>query len=769
MNELLVAQELNITPQQVKAVAGLLDEGATVPFIARYRKEAHQSLDEVAIVAIRDRLHQLKELAARKQAILKSLDERGLLNEQLAADINAASAMSGLEDIYLPYRPKKRTRAMVAREKGLEALALAIFEQREDFDPHAESNNYIHSELGVDTLEDALGGARDILAELINENIEARAVMREFFWDKAFYRCKVIEGQEEAGSKYRDYFDWSEAACNAPSHRVLAMRRGEKEGFLSLRVLPEPEAAMALLSARFVKNQSPAAEQVRLAVEDSYKRLLSQAMETEIRLKTRQQAEAEAIKVFAQNLRQLLLAAPLGQKRVLAIDPGYRTGCKVSALSAQGEFLHHDVIHILTENQQKQALDKVRALCASFQIEAIAVGNGTASRETENLLRGAALTPPVIVVNESGASVYSASDIARQEFPDLDITVRGAISIGRRLMDPLAELVKIDPKSIGVGQYQHDVDQSELKQSLDDTVLSCVNLVGVELNTASAELLSFVSGLGPSLAKNIVSHRDKNGAFKSRQQLLDVPRLGPKAFEQAAGFLRISGGDHPLDTSAVHPESYSLVEDMAHDLKCALRDLLADASLRNRISPQKYVNDKFGLPTITDIIKELEKPGRDPRQNFELFSFSEHVNTPADLEPGMRLPGVVTNITNFGAFVDVGVHQDGLVHISNLSDNFVSDPHQVVKVQQRVMVTVLEVDIARNRISLSMRQNNDDNERAKERGASHNQNVKTGRPANIKKNENKSPAHNKKAENTSVPFNNPFAQLLQNPDAARRK
>jgi uncharacterized protein len=704
-NVLQVSQELAIKPVQAEAVASLLAEGATVPFIARYRKEATGSLDEVAILAVRDRLSQLKDLDDRRGAILKSLGERELLTPELEAAVNAAPTLAVLEDIYLPHRPKRRTRAMAAREKGLEPLALAILAQEPGCDPEALASSYVDTEKGVEDVARALAGARDIIAETANEDARARAALRELFTAKAVFTSKVISGQEEAGAKFRDYFDSSEPALSAPGHRVLAMRRGEKEGHLLLHVLPPQEDALAVLTRLFVRGEGPAAQQVRLAMADAYKRLLAPALETELRLATKDKAEAEAVKVFAENLRQLLLAPPLGQKRVLAIDPGYRTGCKVACMDAQGRLLAHDVIHLLSERQQAEATQKLRELCARHAIEAIAVGNGTAGREAEALARGLGLTPPVpvVMVSEAGASVYSASEVARLEFPDLDLTVRGAVSIGRRLMDPLAELVKIEPKAIGVGQYQHDVDQGDLGQSLEDVVVSCVNAVGVEVNTASSQLLSYVSGLGPSLAKNIVAWREENGPFRDRHQLTKVPRLGPKAFEQAAGFLRIQGGANPLDASAVHPESYPLVEAMARDLGCLIADLLRDQGLRGRIDASRYVSESAGLPTITDILAELARPGRDPRQGFEEFSFAAGVSKLEDLEPGMRLPGIVTNVTNFGAFVDVGVHGDGLVHISQLADRFVSDPHQVVKVQQKVMVTVLEVDLARGRVSLSMR------------------------------------------------------------------
>ena len=699
-----LVEELKIPLKQVQSTASLLEEGCTVPFIARYRKEVTGSLDEVAVIAIRDRLNQLKELDARKAAILKSLSERNLLAPDLEEKINSASGMAELEDIYLPFRPKRRTRAMMARERGLEPLAGLILAQEPQTDPASEAENYLDAEKGVDSLDDALAGARDIIAEIINEDSGARAAMRSLYKEKAVLRSRAIAGEEEKGQKFKDYFDWSEPAATAAGHRILAIRRGEKEGHLIFRVEPDQEEALAILEKMFVKNTGPCAEQVALAIADGYKRLLGPAMEIELRMAMRKRAEEEAVKVFAENLRELLMAPPLGPKRVLAIDPGFRTGCKVVCLNPQGDLLHHDVINLTSGSQRDAAAAKLRRLVNEFQIEAIAIGNGTASRETESLVRALGLEGVIVVmVSESGASVYSASEIAREEFPDMDITVRGAVSIGRRLLDPLAELVKIDPKAIGVGQYQHDLDQSQLSRSLEDVVFSCVNAVGVEVNTASPQLLAFVSGLGPALAKNIVSHREENGPFTNRRQLLKVARLGPKAFEQAAGFLRIHAGDNPLDASAVHPESYPVVEKMAKDLGCQLEDLLKDQERRKQIRPDNYVSDKVGLPTVNDILAELDKPGRDPRKSFEAFSFAEGVHTLEDLQVGMQLPGVVTNVTNFGAFVDVGVHSDGLVHISQLADHFVKDPRQVVKVHQMVEVTVIDLDLGRGRISLSMK------------------------------------------------------------------
>ena len=684
----------------------MLDEDATVPFIARYRKEATGSLDEVAITAIRDRLAQLRELDKRRTAILKSLEERELLTDELRDKIAAAGTMAVLEDIYLPFKPKRRTRAMIARERGLEPLAEALFDQG-SLDPFVEAEAYVNMEKDVATVEDALAGARDIIAEWINEDADARDRLRSLWRKKSTIRTKLISGQETTGAKYSAYFDWEELLATAPSHRILAMRRGEAENVLSLRIAPPDDMALQLLEAMFVSGDTAASEQVTLALHDSYKRLLGPAMETELRLESRQRADQDAIKVFADNLRELLMTSPLGQKRVMAVDPGFRTGCKVACLSKQGELEHHTTIFPHTGDQKRlDAEREVKALVERYKISVIAVGNGTAGRETESFLKGIGLPPHVIIqmVNESGASVYSASAVAREEFPDHDVTVRGAVSIGRRLMDPLAELVKIDPKSIGVGQYQHDVDQSALKSGLDDTVASCVNAVGVELNTASKQLLIYVSGVGQGLAENILAYRTESGPFTDRRQLMKVPRLGPKAFEQAAGFLRIAGAKHPLDASAVHPESYPVVEQMAKDLGCTVEMLMKDPDLRKKIQLKNYVSDTIGMPTLEDIMAELARPGRDPRAEFEVFAFDETINAIEDVRAGMILPGIVTNVTKFGAFVDIGVHQDGLVHISELADRYVSDPAEVVKVQQKVRVTVLEIDLDRKRISLSMRQ-----------------------------------------------------------------
>ncbi len=699
------ARELGLDKRQVLATAALLDDGATVPFISRYRKEVTGSLDEVSITAIRDLMARFRALTARQEAILASLEERDLLTAELKTKVLAAPTMAELEDIYLPYRPKRRTRATIAKEKGLEPLAQLLWGQ-DNIDLLALAEAYIDPEKGVTSIEEALAGARDIIAEMVSEDTVARGSTRELFMSKGAIRTKVTPGKEAEAAKYRDYFDWQEPLDKAPSHRVLAMMRADQESVLSLHIGPPEEEALGRLEKLFVKGKGPASEQVRIAVQDGYKRLLAPSIETEARNTAKERAETVAIQVFADNLRQLLLAPPLGGKNVLAIDPGIRTGCKIVCLDRQGALLYHDVIYLHQgDRRSSEGASKVSALSKHFEVEAIAVGNGTGGRETESFLRSLDIDKNILVVmvNESGASVYSASDVAREEFPDQDVTVRGAVSIGRRLMDPLAELVKIDPKSIGVGQYQHDVDQKKLKGCLDDTVMSCVNAVGVDVNTSSKQLLSYVSGLGPQLAKSIVDYRSKQGPFGSREELKKVPRFGPKAFEQAAGFLRIRNGKRPLDNSAVHPESYHIVEAMARSLDCSVGDLMGDSALRSQIDLKAYVSNKVGLPTLNDIVEELAKPGRDPRPAFEHFSFAEGVKEITDLRPGMKLPGVVTNITAFGAFVDIGVHQDGLVHISQLADRFVSDPKEVVKVQQQVMVTVLSLDIERRRIALSMK------------------------------------------------------------------
>jgi len=704
----LLAEEFKIPLSQVKATATLIAEGATVPFIARYRKEATGGLDEVVISGVRDRLDQLAELDRRREAILKSLIERELLTDKLKVAIAAARALSGLEDIYLPFRPKRRTRATIARDKGLAPLADLIRAQGVETarELAAAATEHVDEDKGVASVDEALAGARDIVAEQINEDGEARARLRRLYEEISTVYSRVLKDKEEEGAKYRDYFHWQEPTSTAPSHRVLAMRRGEKEGFLILRIASVEEEAIGILRRLFVKRDSAASEQVQLAVEDSYKRLLGPSLETEIRTQMKRRADETAIRIFADNLRELLLAPPLGHKNVLALDPGFRTGCKVVCLDRQGKLLDKSTIYPHTGGQRVAEAEAVlQTLCRKYEIEAIAIGNGTAGRETETFVSGIGLPAQiqVVMVNESGASIYSASAVAREEFPSEDVTVRGSVSIGRRLMDPLAELVKIDPKSIGVGQYQHDVDQVALKQSLDDVVTSCVNGVGVDLNTASKQLLTHVSGLGPKLAGNIVAYRNGNGPFQRRTQLKKVPRLGPKAFEQAAGFLRILDSDNPLDTSAVHPESYGIVDAMATDQKCSVKELIADPECRRAIDLSRYVTEKAGMPTLRDILEELAKPGRDPRSEFEPFSFAEGVEKIEDLKPGMKLPGIVTNVAAFGAFVDVGVHQDGLVHISQLADRFVRDPTDVVRVQQKVEVTVLEIDLPRKRISLSMK------------------------------------------------------------------
>jgi uncharacterized protein len=715
---LLLATELKLKVHQVAATAQLLKEGATVPFISRYRKEATGELDEVQVTAIRDRLEQMAQVDERRAAILSSLKERNLLTPALEGAIAAADTLTKLEDLYLPYRPKKRTRATIAKEKGLEALAELLWTQDPATDALAAAQAHVGREFTLDdgkntkgkieNAEEAFAGARDILAERMSDDVKAREKLRVIYRAHAAVSSKVLYGKEAdpEAAKFKDYFDWAEPLARAPSHRVLAMRRGEKEGFLIMRItLADELTAVAEVEPLFVKNKSSCGEQVRLAAADACKRLLCPAIETEMRIESKKRADESAIKVFTDNLRELLLSAPLGQKAVMAIDPGFRTGCKTVLLDRQGKLLHNDVI--FPDRHAEEAKEKLLGFVKFFSVEAIAIGNGTAGRETESFVRALGLPPhiPVVMVNESGASIYSASEVAREEFPDHDLTVRGAVSIGRRLMDPLAELVKLDPKSIGVGQYQHDVDQPALKRSLDDTVVSSVNGVGVELNTASKQLLSYVSGLNATTAAAIVARRNEKGAFKSRAELLDVPRLGPKAFEQAAGFLRIRDAAHPLDGSAVHPERYPLVEKMAADLGATVADLTRDEKLRKRLKLESYVTTEVGLPTLKDIMAELAKPGRDPREKFEAFSFQEGVNKPEDLKPGMKLPGIVTNVTAFGAFVDIGVHQDGLVHVSQLADNFVKDPGEVVKPQQKVMVTVTEVDLARKRIALSMRSN----------------------------------------------------------------
>ena len=705
LNTTRVADELGVKLWQIRSIESLLAEGATVPFVARYRKEQTGSLDEVVITRVRDRLAQLAEMDKRRQAILKSLEERELLTEELQKAIVAAETLTALEDIYLPYRPKRRTRATIAREKGLEPLAVLVLAQDEMTDPVQEALVFINEEKGVTSVEEALAGARDIIAELVNENADVRQSLRQLLTREGLLQSTLVKGKEEAGAKYRDYFELRELVSRMPGHRVLAVFRGEAEKYLQLAIHPSEEKALSILFRHFVKGQNPASDQVIMAMEDSYQRLLMPSLETDIRQEVKVRADVEAIRVFTQNLYELLMSPPLGSKTVLAIDPGYRTGCKVVCLDPQGTLLYNTTIYpTLSARQAEEAGKALSDIVRQFKVEAIAIGNGTAGRETEAFVRGLNLPGPitVVMVNESGASIYSASEVAREEFPDYDITVRGAISIGRRLMDPLAELVKIDPKSIGVGQYQHDVDQGKLKQSLDDVVMSCVNRVGVEVNTASKQILTYVSGIGPALGQNIIEYRNQNGPFKSRQELKKVSRLGPKAFEQAAGFLRFRDSENPLDSSAIHPENYALVGRMARDLNCSVWELMQNEELRRKIILDNYVSDAVGLPTLSDILQELNKPGRDPRAQFEVFNFAAGISSIDHLKPGMKLPGIVTNVTNFGAFVDIGVHQDGLVHISKLADHFVRRPGDVVKIQQKVEVTVLEIDRQRKRIILSM-------------------------------------------------------------------
>jgi len=703
-----IARETGISLSSVTATAKLIAEGGTVPFLARYRKEQTGSLDEVQITTIRDRMLQLAELDSRRSAILKSLEERSLLTPELKQKVGAAATLASLEDVFAPFRPKRQTRATKAIERGLTPLADFLLENQSG-DPGDEAAKFVDPEKDVATADDALAGARDIIAERVADDAALRGRVRKIYEEEALVSSKVMYGKEEEADaqKFRDYFEFSEPLKAIPSHRTLAIRRGEKEGFLLMRIELPLERVTGQALPDWVESSGPGGKHVAQAVEDGCKRLLMPSMETEARLLAKKRADETAIGVFADNLRELLLASPLGERRLLAIDPGFRTGCKTVVLDRSGKLLHHTVLHATagSQNQAYEAAVEVTTLVKKFDVEAVAIGNGTASRETEAFIRKLKLPAsiPVVMVNESGASIYSASDVAREEFPNEDVTVRGAVSIGRRLMDPLAELVKIDAKAIGVGQYQHDVDQRALKASLDDTVVSCVNAVGVEVNTASKQLLSYVSGLNATLAENIVAWRNENGAFSSRGQLKKVPRLGEKAFELAAGFLRVRGGEHPLDASAVHPERYPLVERMAADVGCQVGDLLTNEAARKKIDLNRYVDGQVGLPTLRDIIAELAKPGRDPRKQFELFAFAEGVDKPSDLSPGMKLPGIVTNVTAFGAFVDVGVHQDGLVHVSQLSDQFVRDPAEVVKVGQKVQVTVMEVDLKRNRIGLSMK------------------------------------------------------------------
>jgi len=701
----LIAGELGINIKQVENTIALLNSGATIPFIARYRKEVTGCLDEVQIALIRDRFTQLIEIDKKRISIFESIKEQEKMTVELEKQLNSATSLSELEDIYLPYRPKRKTRATIAIAKGLEPMAKLIQSQK-DIDVSVKALEYISEEKNVKSEEEVISGACDIIAEWVNENQQARQRLRNLYIRESQIRSRNVKGKEKEGENYKNYFEWEEKLQKSPSHRILAMLRGEKEGFLKISVVPDEEKAIEILENIFLTAKNQSAKLVSGAIKDSYKRLLGPSIETEIRQYYKEKADKEAIHVFVENLRQLLLSPPLGQKNVLAIDPGFRTGCKVVCLDKQGKLLHNETIYPHPpENQVKQAINKIQSLVNAYKIEAIAIGNGTAGRETERFIKSIRFDTDVLalVVNESGASVYSASSIAREEFPEYDITVRGSVSIGRRLMDPLAELVKIDPKSIGVGQYQHDVDQNELQKSLQDTVISCVNAVGVEANTASKQILTFVSGVGPSLAQNIIDYRNKNGAFRSRDEFKKIPRFGDKAFEQAAGFIRIQNAENILDRSAVHPESYHIVTKMSKELGCSIDNLVEKEELRNKIKLEDYITEKIGLPTLQDIMSELTKPGRDPRKKFDFFEFDKDVHNIKDLKPGMVLPGIITNITAFGAFVDIGIHQDGLVHISQLANKFVSDPNEVVKLNQKVKVKVLEVDIERKRISLSMK------------------------------------------------------------------
>lgn len=703
--EALIARELNLKENQVKNTIALLSSGSTIPFVSRYRKEATGSLDEVQISQIKLLHEKWIELDKRRAAILDSISEQGKLTEELEQQIQNVTVLSELEDIYLPYKPKRKTRASMAVEKGLEPLARMLYDQQ-NIDLEKTAFRFVDKEKGIETPEDALAGARDIIAEWVCENKYVRERMRILFTREAIITSKVVKDKEEEGVKYENFFNSSELLRKTPSHRLLAMLRGENEGYLRLHIAPDEETALQMMQKGIIKARNQVAGQVWMAVTDSYKRLLQPQMETEMRNLFKEKADTDAISVFAVNLRQLLMSPPLGQKTILAIDPGFRTGCKVVILDPQGRLLHNETIYPHPpQSEYKLSSDKLKRLVLQYKVDAIAIGNGTAGRETENFVKKIPFERDVkaIVVNESGASVYSASALAREEFPDYDVTVRGAVSIGRRLMDPLAELVKIDPKSIGVGQYQHDVNQNMLQHSLAETVESCVNQVGVEVNTASKELLSYVSGVGPALAKNIVDYRNSNGPFASRKDLHAVPRFGDKAFEQSAGFLRIAGAKNPLDYSAVHPESYHIVDKMSRQLQCTVEDLMRDETLRKRIDLKDFITDKTGMPTLKDIMQELAKPGRDPRSHFDFFEFDKNINSMHDLTPGMVVPGIVTNITNFGCFVDIGVHQDGLVHISHIANKFITNPNEVIKLNQKVKVKVLDVDIPRKRISLSIK------------------------------------------------------------------
>lgn len=701
----LIAERTGLPQKYVENTVELLREGATIPFISRYRKERTGGMDEVQVSSVKDQLEKLEEMEKRKASILQSIEGQNKLTDELKERIEKCWDATELEDIYLPYKQKRRTKAQVAREKGLEPLAMWLLRQYPD-PVLRKAQPYINKEKGVETAEDAVKGAMDIIAEQISENERSRQTVRNSFTRTSVITSKVVKGKEEEGLKYRDYYDWSEPLRRCSSHRLLAMRRGEADGILRVNISIETPQILERLERQYVRGNSEASHRVKEAVEDGYKRLLEPSIETEFANLSKEKADEEAIRIFVRNLEQLLMASPLGQKRVLAIDPGFRTGCKVVCLDSEGNLLHHEAIYPHPpRNERIQAMNKIQNLVKQYRIEAISIGNGTAGRETEEFVHHLDLPDDIEVytVSEDGASIYSASKIAREEFPDYDVTVRGAVSIGRRLMDPLAELVKIDPSSIGVGQYQKDVNQSQLKKSLDQTVVSCVNRVGVNLNTASKHLLTYISGLGPTLAQNIVNYRKEHGAFRTRRELLNVPRLGQKAYEQAAGFLRVQGGEEPLDNSAVHPERYGLVERMAKDVGCSISDLLTHKEKRDKINIQHYVTDEVGLPTLQDIIAELEKPGRDPRTPLRQFCFDPTVHELSDLRSGMILPGIVSNITNFGCFVDIGVHTKGLVHISQMADRFVKDPTEIVALHAQVWVKVLEVDLVRNRVSLSMK------------------------------------------------------------------
>jgi uncharacterized protein len=693
---------LNISKNQIEAVDFLLQEGSTIAFIARYRKEKTGSLDEVKISLVKDSLEQIRTLEKRKEAVLSSLEEQNVLTPELEKKVINSKTLPELEDIYLPFRPKKRTKASIAKEKGLLGLAEKILLQIGGFDPLKEAKNFINTEKGVNSEDEAIEGAKFIIAEIVSENSDLRGKIREIFRKESVLKAKLVKAKQEEAQKFKDYFDYEEEITKLPGHRLLAVLRGHSLGFLSISIRPDDSKPLQILKKQYLRN-AESSFLVNEAIEDSYKRLILPSMETEIKNSLKEKADLEAIEVFASNLKELLMAPPLGRKKIMAVDPGLRTGCKTVVLDDKGDLKEDFIIFPFEKNREKQAKKLVISAAEKYKIEAVAVGNGTGGRESEAFLKSLDLKIPVILTDESGASVYSASETAREEFPDHDLTVRGAVSIGRRLMDPLAELVKIDPKSIGVGQYQHDVDQKLLKLKLDNVVISCVNQVGVDLNLASRELLSYVSGLGPKMAKAIIDYRTKNKRFDSRKELKKVPKLGPKTFEQCAGFLRISDGENPLDSSAVHPESYKIVEKMAKDLSCKVIDLIKDKNLRDKIDLNLYVTKDTGLPTLKDIIDELAKPGRDPRKDFEVFSFREGVNSITDLEENMSLPGIVTNVTKFGAFVDIGVHQDGLVHISEMADRFIKDPSEVVKVKQKVLVKVISVDEKRKRIALSMK------------------------------------------------------------------